>query len=79
MAKIVRSLRVDDRVFDLIDSYNDFRVQVGLSRVPQGDLIESAVRFYLADQMVSLKSLVSDIQSRADRFTDDLSSDFPEG
>lgn len=61
MAKVLRSLRVDDKVFDYIDAYNDLRVRLGMQRLPIGDIVADAVRYFLSDQMVRLRRQAADV------------------
>lgn len=70
MAKVLRSLRVDDKVFDYIDAYNDLRVRLGMQRLPIGDVIADSVRYFMADQMLFLRRQAADVI----RDLDDMSS-----
>ena len=54
MAKVLRSIRIDDSIFAYIDSYNDLRVRLGLSRLPIGDVLADSVRMYISEQMLDV-------------------------
>ena len=70
MAKVLRSIRIDDSIFAYIDSYNDLRVRLGLSRLPIGDVLADSVRMYISEQMVALKRQASAVAQDADRLAD---------
>lgn len=76
MAKVLRSIRIDDSIFAYIDSYNDLRVRLGLSRLPIGDVLADSVRMYISEQMVALKRQASAVAQDADRLAD-LMTDSP--
>lgn len=76
MAKVLRSIRIDDSIFAYIDSYNDLRVRLGLSRLPIGDVLADSVRMYISEQMVALKRQASAVVQDADRLAD-LMTDSP--
>lgn len=76
MAKVLRSIRIDDSVFAYIDSYNELRVRLGLSRLPIGDVLADSVRMYISEQMVTLKRQASAVAQDAARLAD-LMTDSP--
>lgn len=78
MAKVLRSIRIDDAVFQYIDSYNDLRVRLGLQRLPIGDVLADAVRLYIADQILSLKRQAASVSGDADKLKEMMNMDEPE-
>lgn len=77
MAKVLRSIRVDDSIFSYIDSYNDLRGRLGLSRLPIGDVLADSVRMYISEQMVVLKRQASVVAQDADRLADLMTDSAP--
>lgn len=75
MAKVLRSIRIDDSVFDYIERFNALRSSAGLSRVPIGDVIQDSVRFYVADQAVSLKAMALQQLQGIESLSADVSPD----
>lgn len=76
MAKVLRSIRIDNSIFAYIESYNDLRVRLGLPRIPIGDVLADSVRMYVSEHMVALKRQASAVAENADRLAD-LLKDFP--
>lgn len=77
MAKVLRSIRIDDSVFAYIDSFNDLRSRLGMSRLPIGDVLADSVRMYISEQMVALKRQASDVAQDAGRLADLMTESSP--
>lgn len=74
MAMIQRSVRVDDCVFDYIDRLNALRLASGLTKLTTGEVLEDAVRYYVAEQMLSLKAQALDLIQNLDNLTEAVQS-----
>lgn len=75
MAKIQRSIRIDDSVFEWIDRYNNLRYSAGMRKLSAGDVMLDAVREYLTEHMVELKQVIAAQASGVDQLMQELKNE----